>query len=140
MALISSGVLLLCGLLTGLWKYAAINASAEAVAPVYVDICHRASLMYSFAALLLATLAAHSAWPDWLDLLGVAVPLVFFFAAIASYAIHGYLRDTENQLQRPHRLGQREVSPGLMRLFMGALAAGEIGGVLILLSGLLRNL
>jgi len=36
---------------------------------------------------------------------------VFFAAAVLGYVIHGALRDTDNQLARPHRLGTRTVSP-----------------------------
>ena len=57
-ALLSAGVLFMTGLLTGLWKYLAIARSPQARAPYYVDIAHRASLLYAFAALLMAAMAA----------------------------------------------------------------------------------
>ncbi len=57
LAILGSGFLLLVGLFTGVWKYTAIRASEKSRAPYYVDIAHRASLMYSFSALVLAVLA-----------------------------------------------------------------------------------
>ena len=47
-------VFFMTGLLTGIWKYWHIANSEDASSPVYVDIAHRSSLLYSFAALLLA--------------------------------------------------------------------------------------
>ena len=56
-ALAGSGIFLMAGLLTGVWKYAKIAQSPSATAPVYVDIAHRAALMYAFASLVIAALA-----------------------------------------------------------------------------------
>jgi len=50
------------------------------------------------------------------------------------------LRDTDSQLHRPHRLGAREVHGRTITLYMYLLAAGEIGGFLVLLIGYLRTL
>jgi hypothetical protein len=47
---LASGVFLLVGLVSGVWKYRHMITSEAAQAPVYVDICHRSELMYSFAA------------------------------------------------------------------------------------------
>jgi hypothetical protein len=103
LARLGCGGLFLTGLITGVWKYRAMFASPEATAPVYVDICHRASLMYAFACLVLAEFAGLSAWNATVNLIATATPILFFALAVASYAIHGFLRDTDNQLQRPHR-------------------------------------
>ena len=40
-SLLVSGLFLLNGMLTGIWKYAKIMSSPEHKAPVYVDIAHR---------------------------------------------------------------------------------------------------
>jgi len=48
LARFACGAFFLVGLVTGVWKYRGMATSAEAVAPVYVDIAHRASLMYAF--------------------------------------------------------------------------------------------
>lgn len=140
LALSSSGVLLLAGLLTGVWKYAQIARSVEAVAHPYVDIAHRASLLYSFAALVLAVLAALSVWPEWINLQAVIWPIVFFVLAIGSYVLHGMLADTDNQLRAPHALGSRTIPGWSLHAFMGALIVAEIGGVAVLLAGALSAL
>lgn len=64
LALTGALVFFMTGLLTGVWKYRCIMASAEATAPYYVDIAHRASLQYSFASILLAVLAGYSVFPE----------------------------------------------------------------------------
>lgn len=137
LARLGCAALFLAGLLTGVWKYRAMMRSPEATAPVYVDICHRAALMYAFACLVLAEFAGSSAWPQAVNQAAVAVPVAFFISAVAIYAIHGLLRDTDNQLARPHRLGRRTVHGRVISLYMYALVAGEIGGFLVLLSGYL---
>jgi hypothetical protein len=140
LARLACGGLFLTGLGTGLWKYRGMITSAEGTAPVYVDICHRASLMYAFACLVLVEFARLSAWPNIVNVLGVAFPVLFFVLAVASYAVHGVLKDTDNQLRRPHRLGNRKVHDGAISLFIYALATGEIGGFLVLLAGYAKAL
>jgi len=73
---------------------------------VYVDIAHRTSLLYSFAAILLAHFAALSAWSERVNIVAAAVPLAFFAAAIGGYIVHGILQDTDNQFREaaPRRL------------------------------------
>ena len=56
LSLAASGIFLMTGLLSGILKYRRIMTSAEHRAPVYVDIAHRASLLYSFAALFLLSI------------------------------------------------------------------------------------
>ncbi|PAV24768.1 hypothetical protein C8D92_103216 [Tamilnaduibacter salinus] len=125
-------VFFMTGLMTGIWKYACMANSERATAPRYVDVAHRSSLLYSFAAVLLGWLAALSAFPDWLDALAAAAALSFFALAIATYIIHGWLRDTANQLRKPHQLGRRDVPPALVTAFMAALIIAEVGGSAIL--------
>lgn len=140
LARISCGGFFMVGLVTGLWKYRKIATSPTATAPVYVDICHRAALMYSFACLVLAEFARLSAWPMAINRIATAGPILFFAAAIFGYAVHGVLADTDNQLARPHRLGRRHVHPLGMSAFIYALAAVEIGGAAVLFAGYLRTL
>lgn len=135
LAQLACGGFFLTGLTTGVWKYRAMITDPEGVAPAYVDICHRASLMYAFACLVLAEFARLSAWPPSVNLAAVALPVVFFAAAVATYAVHGILRDTDNQLRRPHRLGSGQVHGRVISLFIHALILGEIGGFLVLLTG-----
>jgi hypothetical protein len=135
LAQLACGGFFLTGLATGVWKYRAMITDAQGVAPAYVDVCHRASLMYAFACLVLAEFARLSAWPPGVNLAAVALPVVFFAAAVATYAVHGILRDTDNQLRRPHRLGPGQVHGRIISLFIYALILGEMGGFLVLLAG-----
>ncbi|WP_310542922.1 hypothetical protein [Phenylobacterium sp.] len=140
LAQLSCGAFFLTGLVTGVWKYRAMILDEDGLAPAYVDICHRAALMYAFACLVLAEFAGLSVWPGLVNILAVAVPVLFFAAAVGSYAIHGLLKDTDNQLRRPHRLGDRHISSSAMNAGVYALALGEIGGFLVLFSGFLVGL
>lgn len=140
LALTAAGSFFLAGLLAGVWKYVHIARSNTAQAPVYVDIAHRSSLLYSFAALLLAQFAALSAWSQAINLWATAVPLAFFAAAIVGYVVHGGLGDTDNQFRRPHRIGPLRLPHHGLLAFMILLAAGEIGGFLVLFVGVLRRL
>lgn len=140
LALLWAGGFLLVGMLTGIWKYWWIMASAQARAPYYVDISHRTALLYSFASAVLALLAQRSAWPEAVNLLGVWMAELFFAAAVASYVLHGVLRDTDNQLARPHKLGSSVLPGWVLRAFMLALIIAEIGGLLIILSGFIAGL
>lgn len=133
--LVCAGVFFFTGLVTGAWKYRCMMAAEDGQAPYYVNIAHRTSLLYSFACLLLASFAQLSAWNDAVNLAGVAVPVVFFAGAVTSYVVHGVLRDTDNQLRRPHRLGSVTLPGIVMRLAMAGVMAGEIGGFLVLFSG-----
>lgn len=140
LCIIAAGVFFLTGLLTGAWKYAHIARSATATAPVYVDIAHRAALMYSSAALLLAVFAGLSAWSDGVNLVAAALPLAFFAFAIGGYIVHGLLRDTDNQMLKPHVLGTATVHPHAMTTSMWLLMAAEIGGFAVLFAGFLVTL
>ena len=135
MALLAAGFFLLAGMITGVWKYWHMARSEEAQAPVYVDICHRTCLMYGFACVILQQLAENSRWNAETNTLAVLVPILFFAAAVTSYAIHGVLRDTDNQMRRPHVLGRLRLPSWCMVLFMLALILAEIGGTSVLVLG-----
>lgn len=142
LCLLAAGLLFMTGLLTGLWKYSciALTRNTTASAPVYVDIAHRASLMYSFSAILLREFVPYSPLSATGTLWAVGVPLLFFFSAIATYVLHGLLKDTENQLKAPYTLGRNRLPGFLIHGFMAALAIGEIGGFAILLYGAIHAL
>ena len=140
LSILAAGIFFSSGLLTGAWKYFCIVRSASAQAPVYVDIAHRTSLLYSFAALLLAQFAALSAYPAAVNLWAAAIPLAFFAAAIASYVLHGLLNDTDNQLRAPHKVGNTPLPRGSLHAFMWLLMVGEIGGFAVLFAGVLKRL
>lgn len=140
LSLAAAGVFFLAGLGTGAWKYAHIARAPEAQAPVYVDIAHRAALLYAFAALLIAEFAALSAWSPRVNLVAAALPLGFFAAAIGGYVLHGLLRDTDNQFRKPQRIGALALPRGALHGFMLLLIAAETGGFVVLFAGVLRTL
>lgn len=139
-SLLSSGLFFMVGLLTGVWKYLAIMSSEKAEAPYYINIAHRASLMYSFASLMLAVFALLSVLPDNVNFWASVFPNVFFGAAIFTYVVHGVLRDTDNQLEKPHRLGPMTLPGFLISLFMWLLIAAEVGGSAVLVWGMTKGL
>lgn len=128
--LLAAGLIFLWALVLGVWKYHSVATSPDHQAHVYVDIAHRAALMYAFATALTAVFVELSAWPTAVNLVAAGVLVFFFAAAIASYCLHGALRDTDNQFARP--------TPGT-GAFMYALIVGEIGAFAVLLAGFVKN-
>ena len=126
LALLTSGIFLLNGMLTGVWKYARIMRSPEHRAPVYVDIAHRASFFYSFAALVIAKLLEFSPFSPNLQTALVVLPLGYFLLTVIGYMKEGYLDRTENIF------GARNF---VTTWFMYGLIAGEIGGFGLILGG-----
>jgi preprotein translocase subunit SecG len=126
LTLLAAGLIFLLALVLGVWKYRQIMTADDHRAHPYVDIAHRAALLYSFATLLLAVFVELSAWPAWVNLTAAAVVVFFFVAAILGYITHGARRDTVNQFENPGR--------GL-EVTMILLIAGEIGGFVVLLAG-----
>lgn len=135
LAFLASGVFLLVGLLTGVWKYLAIMSSEKARAPYYVDIAHRAALLYACSSLILAMLAYFSVWSVAVNFWAVMLNVIYFALAIGTYVIHGLLKDTDNQLRRPHRLGKMSLPSFLIQGFMWSLIIAEVGGTVVLLVG-----
>jgi hypothetical protein len=124
--LLFSSIYLLTGMLTGILKYQGMMKSEKHEAPVYIDIAHRASLLYSFAALVMAKLLEFSPFPLWLQIISTAIPLVYFTLAIASYIKLG-LQNVETT-----QFSERNF---ITTWFMYSLIAGEIGGVFMLVIG-----
>ncbi|WP_370480880.1 hypothetical protein [Mycobacterium sp. pUA109] len=124
--LLAAGLIFLLALGLGVWKYRQMATAENHLAHPYVDIAHRAALLYSFATLLIAVFVELSGWPTWVNLTAAMLVVFFFVAAIASYIAHGAARDTTNQFAHPTR--------GL-HLGMFALIAGEMGGFAVLLAG-----
>lgn len=137
LALVAAGLFFLVGLLSGVWKYGAIARSDEAKAPVYVDVGHRAALLYAFACVLIERLVQVSSLSPGIELGAVVVQVLFFGLALSTYLLHGLLDDTDNQLRRPHRLGRHTLPPGLITTFMGSLIVAEVGGFAVLLYGVI---
>jgi hypothetical protein len=124
--LLAAGLIFLLALVLGVWKYRQILVSADHRAHPYVDIAHRAALLYSFATLLIAVFVELSAWPTWVNLTAAMIVVFFFVAAIAGYVSHGLRRDTVNQFENP----TRGIEVG-----MALLIVGEIGGFGVILAG-----
>lgn len=124
--LLLSGLILLWALALGVWKFRQMMASPTALAHPYVDIAHRAALMYSFATLVLAALAAFSGFPTAVNLVAGLLVTLFFVAAIVSYMVHGIRQDTDNQFENPVHGTEA---------FMWALIVAEIGGTAVLVVG-----
>ncbi|MEE2060956.1 hypothetical protein [Rhodococcus artemisiae] len=130
LTLLAAGLIFLLALALGVWKYRQMATSETHLAHPYVDIAHRSALMYAFATLLIAVFVELSAWPTWVNLTAAAVVVVFFVGAIASYILHGVLRDTTNQFAHPTRgLG----------VAMAGLIIGETGGFAVLLAGFVKG-
>jgi preprotein translocase subunit SecG len=124
--LLAAGLIFLLALVLGVWKYRQIMVADDHRAHPYVDIAHRAALLYSFATLLLAVFVELSAWAAWVNLTAAVVVVFFFVGAIGAYIIHGALRDTTNQFEHPTRGSH---------VAMVLLIVGEIGGFGVLLAG-----
>lgn len=126
--LLAAAAMFLWALLLGVWKYRQIVESEDARAHPYVDIAHRAALLYSFALLLVATFVELSGWGTIVNLLAAGAMAFYFFAAVAGYAVHGRRRDTDNQFRDP---------VAGTRAFMNSLIVAEIAGWLVLVAGFL---
>jgi hypothetical protein len=133
----SAGGFFLVGLVTGAWKYFCIARSPEARAPYYVDTAHRAALLYAFACGLLGFFCGDNAWSPSVTCLAAALLIAYFAVSVLGYIVHGALRDTDNQLARPHRLGARTIPSAAMTAFMLSLITVEIGSFLVIFTGYL---
>jgi hypothetical protein len=127
-AIIAAGIFFLNGLLTGVWKYNQIAASEDGKAHPYVDMAHRASLLYSFAAILIATFIEISQLSNTVETIATLLLIVYFAFAIMTYMIQGLLKKTDNQL--------RHITAST-RWFMWSLIVAEIAGFAILFYGVL---
>lgn len=126
----ASGVYLLAGMLIGIVKYRRIMTSMEHRAPVYIDIAHRASFMYSFAALVIAALSNFSPYTERVQVGAAGLVLLYFTLTIAGYLRHGLLDDTENMF------AERNLTT---TWFMYTLIAAEVGGMAVILWGFLST-
>lgn len=127
-AIIAAGVFFLNGLLTGVWKFRQIDKSPENKAHPYVDIAHRSSLLYSFAAILIANFIEISQLSPAIEVAATLLLISYFAIAITGYMIQGAAQKTDNQLRNMSRT---------IRWFMWSLVAAEIGGFLVLFYGVL---
>jgi hypothetical protein len=125
-SLLVSGLFLLNGMLTGVWKYSHIMKSDSHQAPVYIDIAHRASFFYSFACLVIAKLMEFSPFSEFWQVLIVVIPIIYFILSVIGYMKLGYVNRTDNQFTERNFI---------TTWFMYGLIAGEIGGFMMILGG-----
>ena len=130
LSLLASGLFLLTGMLTGIMKYRRTMQSPDHRAPVYIDIAHRASLLYSFAALVIAKLLEYSPYSERVQIIATAFPLAFFAITIVGYFVFGMLNTTQNVFERRNFI---------TTWYMYALIAGEIGGFAVILWGFIST-
>lgn len=133
-------IFFITGLLSGIWKYHLMNKGVDHRERYYVDITHRSSLLYSFAAILLAKFAELSVFPDIVNTVSALAVLIFFAAAIFTYIVHGVLNDTNNQLEKPHKVGHKHLPTWLTPVFMILLIVAEVGGSAVLGIGALLSI
>lgn len=124
--LLFSGLIFLWALVLGVWKWQSMVASPKGVAHPYVDIAHRAALLYSFATALVAVFVELSGWPTAVNAGAAAAIILLFVITITNYIRLGLTRETENQMRD---------APSSMRFVLAALIVGEIGGFSVLLAG-----
>ncbi|MEU2032878.1 hypothetical protein [Nocardia amamiensis] len=121
-----AGLIFLWALVLGVWKWQAMTTSPDGLAHPYVDIAHRAALLYAFATGLIAVFVELSGWPSAVNFGAAAVIVLLFVVTIANYIRLGLQRQTDNQMRNP---------PPSMRFVLAALIVGEIGGFSVLLVG-----
>jgi hypothetical protein len=132
-----AGIFFMTALLTGVWKWRCMAATKTGDAPRYVNIAHRSSLLYTFAALTLGKFSTLNRLSNETNVHAVSPPLAFFALSIGSYIIHGVLGDTNNQIAKP-RLGSQTLPRWLTPLFMWTLVVAEIGGFAVLFGGFIH--
>src|SRR3982750_4189873 len=93
--LLAAGLIFIGALLLGVWKYRQMAASPEGLAHPYVDVAHRAALLYSFATLLIATFVELSGWSTAVNLIAAFAVITFFVSAILGYVYNGVVRETD---------------------------------------------
>lgn len=120
------GLFFLTALLTGVWKWRAMLAAPDHLAPHYVDTAHRAALLYSFACLVLIHFLELSPFPEAVNVPAAAFPLFFFAVAIATYVQLGY-RDTTDNVFAQRSFGTTTGT--------ALLAVSEIAGFTVLFAG-----
>lgn len=121
-----AGLFLLGGMFAGVWKYVKTMRSPEHRAPVYVDIAHRASLLYAFACLVIAKLVEFSPFSETTKIVIVSVPILYFVLTVIGYIREGILDRTDNMFAERNFI---------TTWFMCGLIVSEVAGVALLVFG-----
>lgn len=130
LSLAAAGVFLLTGMLLGILKYHAMLTRPDHQAPIYIDIAHRAALLYSFAALVIAELLRYSPFSETVQIVIAVAPLFFFAVAIVTYFILGLKNRTITQFS------ERNFNT---TVGMWLLIVAEVGGVGAILYGFFQT-
>lgn len=128
LAISCAGIFFMSALLTGFWKFSCMMKSSEFKAPHYVDIAHRASLMYAYGAILVAVFAYFSIFSSFVNTLATAVLMLFFALAIVKYIVAGRANNTNNQFRD-------SANPKADQILLLVVGLCEIAGFSVLLSG-----
>ncbi len=129
-SLLSSGLFLLLGMLIGIVKYQRMLTSPEHIAPVYIDIAHRAAFLYSFAMLVIAKLLEYNPYSEAVQLGASGSVLAFLTLTVFGYLAHGLKNDTDNLFR------ERNFTT---TWYMYLLIAGEIGGLSVIIWGFIST-
>ncbi len=130
LSLLASGLFLLAGMLIGIVKYHRMLTRETHTAPVYIDIAHRAALLYSFAMLVIAKLLEYSPYSEPVQLGASGVVMAFLAITVLGYLAHGLKEDTDN-------LFRERTFTTTWYVYM--LIAGEIGGLSVIIWGFVRT-
>lgn len=125
-AIVLAGAMLLVGMATGTWKYIDMMRSPERRASRYINIAHRASLLYACAIGVLALMAMLSPLPQSVEVAAIAIDSLFFFIATGTYIQLGVKRVERTQYH------ERNFTTGAGTWI---LAVAEIGSTLVLFVG-----
>jgi hypothetical protein len=125
-SLLSSGLFLLLGMLIGIIKYQRMLSTPEHLAPVYINIAHRAAFLYSFAMVVVAALLEHGNGSPGVQLGATFSLLIFLGLTVFGYLAHGLKNQTDNMFRERNFI---------TTWYMYFLIVGEIGGLSIILWG-----
>lgn len=126
MSLLASGIFLLAGMSIGIIKYRYMMTSKDHQSPIYIDIAHRASFLYSFAMLVIAKLLEYSPYSLKVQMISSGIVLLFLAVTIFGYLTTGLKNETDNLFK------ERNFST---TWYMYLLIVGEIGGLAVIVWG-----
>lgn len=125
-SLLFSGLFLLTGMLSGVWKYALIMKSENHKAPMYVNIAHQNALLFSFACLVIAKLMEFSPFSSTIQMLITGIPLFYFSLTNLNQILKGVEGRNETIFK------ERNFST---TWFTYGLIIGEISSILLMILG-----
>jgi hypothetical protein len=126
LSILFAGLFLLMGMLTGVWKYAAIMKSENHKSSMYIDIAHRNALLFSFACIVIAKLMEFSPFSTTMQMVITLIPLFYFSLTTTNQIKQGFLGRTETIFK------ERNFST---TWFTYGLIIGEIGAILLMIIG-----